>query len=134
MGQVAINVNGRLYRFDCGDGEEPRLRELAAYVKGRIESLVKEYGKVGDERLMLTAALLITDELMDARAMLAAATKPDAAPAFAENFENAADAPNMQADAELPEAGIEHRSEFLAELDVEPERAEPLRKVAGGEG
>jgi cell division protein ZapA len=73
MGQVTVNVNGRSYRFDCGDGEEARLNELAAYVKGRIDALVKEFGKVGDERLLLTAALLITDELMDARASLVAA-------------------------------------------------------------
>ena len=75
MGQVAINVNGRSYRFDCGDGEEARLKELAASVKGRVDTLVREYGSVGDERLMLMAALLITDELWDARAALDAAQK-----------------------------------------------------------
>ena len=66
MGQVAITVNGRSYRFDCGDGEESRLPELAAYVKGRIEAMSTEYGNVGDERLLLMAALLIADELWDA--------------------------------------------------------------------
>lgn len=71
MGQVAVNVNGRLYRFDCGDGEEARLEELAGYVKSRIEALVSEYGNVGDDRLLVTAALLITDELLDARAAIA---------------------------------------------------------------
>jgi cell division protein ZapA len=75
MGQVAINVNGRSYRFDCGDGEEARLKELAASVKGRVDKLVREYGSVGDERLMLMAALLITDELWDAKASLDAAQK-----------------------------------------------------------
>jgi cell division protein ZapA len=75
MGQVAINVNGRSYRFDCGDGEEARLKELAASVKSRVDKLVREYGSVGDERLMLMAALLITDELWDAKAALDAAQK-----------------------------------------------------------
>jgi cell division protein ZapA len=75
MGQVAINVNGRSYRFDCGDGEEVRLQALAAHVKGRVDALVREYGSVGDERLMLMAALLITDELWDTRAALEAAQK-----------------------------------------------------------
>jgi len=78
MGQVKINVNGRAYRFDCGDGEEARLQELAAYVKARIERLAQEFGRVGDERLMLMAALLISDELMDARAA-AAQKAPDEA-------------------------------------------------------
>lgn len=68
MGQVAVNLNGRSYRFDCGDGEEPRLKELAAHVKHRYDSLVREYGNVGEDRLMLMTALLIADELWDARA------------------------------------------------------------------
>jgi cell division protein ZapA len=68
---VLVNVNGRSYRFDCGDGEEARLNELAAFVRARIDALTQQYGHVGSERLMLMAALLITDELMDARAALA---------------------------------------------------------------
>ncbi|MCK5090476.1 MAG: cell division protein ZapA, partial [Hyphomicrobiaceae bacterium] len=36
MGQVAINLNGRSFRFDCGDDEEARLKELAAYVSSRV--------------------------------------------------------------------------------------------------
>lgn len=71
MGQVVVNVNGRSYRFDCGDGEEARLNELAAFVKARIDALTQQYGQVGAERLLVMAALLITDELMDARAQLA---------------------------------------------------------------
>jgi cell division protein ZapA len=71
MGQVVVKVNGRSYRFDCGDGEEARLNELADYVRARIDALTQLYGHVGAERLMLMAALLITDELMDARDALA---------------------------------------------------------------
>lgn len=66
MGQVAITVNGRSYRFDCGDGEEPRLKELADYVKSRMDALTREHGNVGEERLLLMAALTIADELWDA--------------------------------------------------------------------
>ena len=126
MGQVAINVNGRLYRFDCGEGEEQRLRELAAYVKGRIESLVKEYGKVGDERLMLTAALLITDELMDARAQIAEMAKPGVAPPPDESI--------PAESAQKVEAVVEtHAEPELPEPEAEAEDVAPLRKVAGGE-
>ena len=65
MGQVAITVNGRSYRFDCGEGEEPRLQELAEYVKSRMGTLSREHGNVGEERLLLMAALTIADELWD---------------------------------------------------------------------
>jgi cell division protein ZapA len=66
MGQVAITVNGRSYRFECGDGEEARLKELAAYVKSRMDGLTREHGKIGEERLLLMTALLIADDLWDA--------------------------------------------------------------------
>jgi cell division protein ZapA len=47
-------------------GEEPRLQELADYVKSRMEALSSEHGSVGEERLLLMAALTIADELWDA--------------------------------------------------------------------
>ncbi len=78
MGQVTVNVNGRSYRFDCGDGEEARLQELAAYVKGHVDKLTSQYGHVGPERLLLMAALLITDELWDTRASAKDAASPSA--------------------------------------------------------
>ncbi len=71
MGQVAVTVNGRSYRFACGDGEEARLGELAAFVKGRVEELKGRFGNAGEERMLLMAALVIADELWDARAALA---------------------------------------------------------------
>jgi cell division protein ZapA len=70
MAEVAVTLNGRAYRFDCEDGEEARLKDLAAHVKGRVDALAREHGRPGDERLLLMAALLITDELWDARAAL----------------------------------------------------------------
>lgn len=70
MGQVTVTVNGRSYRLRCGDGEESRLLELAAHVRDRIETLVSEFGQAGDERLTVMAALLITDELFDAKSRI----------------------------------------------------------------
>jgi cell division protein ZapA len=66
MAQVAITVNGRSYRFECGEGEEARLKELAAYVKSRMDGLTREHGNIGEERLLLMTALLIADDLWDA--------------------------------------------------------------------
>ena len=76
MSQVAITVNGRPYRFNCGDGEEPRLTELADYVNSRLEALTREHGNVGEGRLLLMAALTIADELWDARGGNAAGDTP----------------------------------------------------------
>ena len=66
MGQVAITVNGRSYRFDCGDGEEARLQGAAASSRVAWMRCRSEHGSVGEERLLLMAALTITDELWDA--------------------------------------------------------------------
>ena len=71
MGQVSIIINDRAYRLACGEGEEDRLVELATYVKSKVEQLTNEIGHAGDERLMLMAALMIADELWDARAATA---------------------------------------------------------------
>ena len=70
MGQVSVSVNGRSYRLVCGDGEEPRLRELAALVNARVDMLVAQFGQPGEARLLLMAALLTTDELLDTRVKL----------------------------------------------------------------
>lgn len=68
MADVAINFNGRSYRFACGDNEVQRLEEIAKYLTGKLEALTREHGNIGDERLMLMAALFVADELFDARA------------------------------------------------------------------
>lgn len=68
MSQVAITFNNRTYRFECGEGDVERLEKLANYVKSKLDSLMREHGAVGDERLVLMTAFTIADELFDARA------------------------------------------------------------------
>jgi cell division protein ZapA len=121
MGQVAVNVNGRLYRFDCGDGEEQRLEELVAYVRARIESLAQEYGSVGDDRLFLTAALLTADELFDARAELAEAQS------VTETLRTA----NETLKGQLKKATTPERTE---KPEADALRAEFRRKIAASDG
>lgn len=70
MGQVSVTLNSRTYRLACEDGEVERLVELAQYVKERVDNLTLEFGQVGEERLLLMAALLIADELWDTRKAL----------------------------------------------------------------
>jgi cell division protein ZapA len=79
MGQVAITLNDRIYRLVCDDGEEDRLVELAGYIKLKVDRLRAEVGHVGDERLVLMAALQIADELFDALGKLEAADGETAA-------------------------------------------------------
>jgi cell division protein ZapA len=70
MGQVTVTLNGRSYRLRCGDGEEQRLIALADHVRSKLNGLVQQFGQAGEDRLLLMSALLIADELWDARARL----------------------------------------------------------------
>ncbi len=71
MGQILIALNGRTYRLACGDGQEERLQSLAAHLKSKVDTLAIQFGQVGEERLLLMAGLLVTDELFDARERIA---------------------------------------------------------------
>ena len=68
MAQVAITFNKRSYRFQCAEADVERLEVLANYLKIKLDGLMQEHGALGDERLVLMAALMIADELFDARA------------------------------------------------------------------
>jgi cell division protein ZapA len=70
MGQVSVTLNGRTYRLECGEGEEAHLIELAEYLSSHIETMKFKFGQVGDDRLILMAALMVADELTEARRQL----------------------------------------------------------------
>lgn len=70
MPLVNVMVNGRAYTIACDDGEEDHLRELAAHVDAKVHELLESVGQVGDQRLMLMAALLVADEYFEVRQRL----------------------------------------------------------------
>ena len=65
MAQVDLLVNGQSYRIACEDGQEDRLIDLAAMVDEKVAELVNQIGQVGSNRLLVMAALVIADELVD---------------------------------------------------------------------
>ncbi len=67
MGQVSVTLNGRTYRLECGEGEEAHLIGLSEYLGSHVETMKYKFGQVGDDRLILMAALMVTDELWEAR-------------------------------------------------------------------
>lgn len=70
MPLVNVMVNARAYTIACDEGEEEHLKELAGHVDAKVRELTGTVGQVGDQKLMLMAAVLITDELLEARARL----------------------------------------------------------------
>jgi cell division protein ZapA len=68
MGQVVVTLNGRTYRLECNEGEEGHLAELSEYIGAHVEDMRRKFGQVGDDRLILMAALVVIDELWALRA------------------------------------------------------------------
>ncbi len=70
MPLVNVMVNGRAYTIACDEGEEDHLRALAGHVDEKVRELLGSVGQVGEQRLLLMAALLIADEHHDAAQQL----------------------------------------------------------------
>jgi len=71
MAQMSIEVNGRPYTVGCEDGQEAHLLELAKMFDRQVRQVSQDMGQLGDTRLFLMGALLLADELADAKARLA---------------------------------------------------------------
>ena len=68
MAQVTVVVNGRSFRMGCRDGEEARVQELAAEIDTHVQQFRGGGTKaVQDDRLFLMAAIVMADQLWDAR-------------------------------------------------------------------
>ena len=70
MPLVNVTVNQRTYAIACDEGEEAHLSELAAYVDTKVGELLGTVGQVGEQRLLLMAALLVADTHFETRALL----------------------------------------------------------------
>ncbi|HEX2654006.1 MAG TPA: cell division protein ZapA [Xanthobacteraceae bacterium] len=66
MAHVSVTINGRQYRMACEDGQEEHLMRLGSDLDMRIQRLRKDFGEIGDMRLIVMAALTVADELDDA--------------------------------------------------------------------
>ena len=68
MANIDIDVAGRRYNVACRDGEEEHLRSLASLVDRRAHDAAQALGGLTETRQLLFAALLIADDLKEARA------------------------------------------------------------------
>lgn len=73
MAQAVVTIAGRTYRMACEDGEEAHIEELAQTVQGKIDDLRGAFGEIGDQRIVMMAAITLADELFVARKQAAEA-------------------------------------------------------------
>jgi cell division protein ZapA len=67
MAVAIVTIAGRTYRMGCDEGQEKRLEELAALVDAKIAQMKESFGEIGDQRIVVMAALQIADEAADTR-------------------------------------------------------------------
>jgi len=68
MARVDIRLNGRLYPIACDDGQEDRVREVAAFVDAKLEEIKGISPNATDMHLLVMASLMVADELIDTNA------------------------------------------------------------------
>ena len=109
MGDVTLRVGGFDTRLGCADGDEPRLRALGAMVDDHAQMARQLDPGTTEARMLLMAALMLADQLGEARAQLD--TRPTAGTA------TQATAADAVADTDAIRAAIE------AEVEARLERA-----------
>ena len=71
MAQISVMIAGRAFRMACEDGEEDRLTGLAGALEERVVDMRKAFGEIGDQRLIVMAAISLADERAEAQARVA---------------------------------------------------------------
>ncbi|MBL0899332.1 MAG: cell division protein ZapA [Reyranella sp.] len=67
MPQVSIQIANRTYELACGEGEEARVQELAAYVDEKVSELRLQLPGAPEVKLLVFASLLLAEESREAR-------------------------------------------------------------------
>ncbi|MGK9167803.1 cell division protein ZapA [Inquilinus limosus] len=67
MARVEITLNNRVYPIACEDGQEGRVREVAAFLAERIREIQGSVRSATDMHLMVMVGLMLGDELLDLR-------------------------------------------------------------------
>lgn len=70
MAEVTVIVNKKPYTVGCADGQEARVEELARTFNDHVEMVVSDVGPIGEVRLFLMAALLMSDEMQELKNQL----------------------------------------------------------------
>lgn len=67
MPQVSISIASRIFEIACGEGEEARVHELAAYVDQKVSELRRQLPATPEIKLLVLASLILADESREAR-------------------------------------------------------------------
>ena len=71
MTEVNLMIHGRTYGVGCDDGQEKRVRELGQYIDRRVKEIAGAGGAASEAHLLVLTALVLADELFEARELAA---------------------------------------------------------------
>lgn len=71
MPSVNVMINGKNYRMACDEGQEEHLIRLGEQLDATIDELRGAFGEIGDQRLIVMAAISKADELSEEKRRVA---------------------------------------------------------------
>ena len=87
MSNVSLTIGGRQFTVACAVGEEDHVRELGRAIDSRLDAMGDPRGQ-NESRMLLFAALLLADELHEAKS---APPAPPSSPGLAARLGQIAD-------------------------------------------
>lgn len=67
MAVVDLTIGKKSFQLACDDGDEPRLKRLAALVNARLDELTLHAPGSGDTTLLAMLALMMQDEISEVK-------------------------------------------------------------------
>ena len=65
---ITVTINGSDYPMACAPGEEEKVKALGARIDDVASQIAKASGAIGESRLLVMAALILTDQLNELEA------------------------------------------------------------------
>lgn len=76
MARIEVSINGRAYPIRCEDGQEDRVRDMAAFVDDYLQQIRRTAQQQTTEtHLMVMLCLMLADELHDQQEALKTANR-----------------------------------------------------------
>ena len=63
MPNISVNISGRNFSVACGEGDENRVRDLAAYVDKKAKMVVNSGSGISENQVLMLTCLVLADEL-----------------------------------------------------------------------
>ena len=65
MANINVKFNNKDYLLSCDDGQEENLKSLAAHLDQKYNTLKKNLGNIGENKLLLITSIQMIDEYFD---------------------------------------------------------------------